>query len=227
MARKPQLHRLKGSQKWVQDIINIVPDLLSSRICHYLEIPGDDPIHWLSPLKDDEYAEYSDQEVLDRLGVSLDGVPLDGFWPKGGPNWDALGRSESGKLLLVEAKAHVNEMKGAGLRAEGEARDKIEWALGQTRKFLGSRSKHDWTAGFYQYANRLAHLYLLRELNGLDAYLVFLYFTNDEMMNGPSSHDEWESAITMVKQLLGVRQAHKLSPFVADVFLDVREIPEK
>ena len=37
----------------------------------------------------------------------------------------------------------------------------------------------DWSHCFYQYANRLAHLYLLRESNGLDAFLVFVYFVDD------------------------------------------------
>ena len=221
MARLPQVQGQRGSKRLIQDLVNNSPERLSSEITRRLKLDDDDTIEWLSPLKDDEFAEYSDKDFLDRIGVSLQGVPLDGFWPKGGRGWDALGKSKSGKLILVEAKASVGELKGGRLRATGESREKIEWALQRTRQFLESRSKHDWTAEFYQYANRLAHLYLLRELNSLDAYLVFLYFTNEAIMNGPSSQGEWESAITMVKQLLGIRHVHKLSPFIADVFIDV------
>ena len=45
-------------------------------------------------------------------------------------------------------------------------------------------STTDWTKCFYQYANRLAHLYFLKELNGIDAALVFVYFTGDTTING-------------------------------------------
>ena len=41
------------------------------------------------------------------------------------------------------------------------------------------RSTCDWSGTFYQYANRLAHLYLLHELNDVDAWLVFVYFVGD------------------------------------------------
>ena len=225
MARKPQFQAKRGSKKWIQDVINASPDVLSREINRRLSTVDSDTINWLSPLEADEYAEYSDKEFVERLGVSLQGVPLGEFWPKGGPYWDAIGKSKSDRIYLVEAKARVNELKGLGLRATNEeAKEKIEWALAQTRQFVEARSRHDWTAEFYQYANRLAHLYLLRELNGLDAYLVFVYFTNDTLMSGPSSREEWESAIMMIKQLLGIRQPHKLSPYIADVFIDIRDI---
>jgi hypothetical protein len=223
MSRKPQPQAPGGtSKRLIQDFINRSPEILSQEIRRQFGTADSDPIEWLSPLENDEYAEYSDKDVLQRLGITLPGVPLGEFWPKGGPSWDALGKSRSGQIYLVEAKARVNELKGSALRATNqEAREKIEWALARTRQFLESRSKLNWTAEFYQYANRLAHLYLLRELNGLDAFLVWVYFTNDAMINGPSSRGEWESAIMMIKQLLGIRQPHKLSAFIADVFIDV------
>jgi len=226
MSRKPQSHAPGGtSKRLIQDIVNNSPDILTREIRRKFGTADSDTIEWLSPLTGDDYTEYSDKEFLERLGVSLQGVPLSEFWPKGGPSWDALGKSGSGQIYLVEARARVNELKGSGLRATNqEVREKIEWALAQTRQFLESRSKLNWTAEFYQYANRLAHLYLLRELNGLDAFLVCVYFTNNAMMNGPSSRDEWESAIMMIKQLLGIRQPHKLSAYIADVFIDVQDV---
>lgn len=48
----------------------------------------------------------------------------------------------------------------------------------------------------YQYANRLAHLYHLRHLNGLWAYLVFLYFCGDADTEGPAIPDEWRPHIS-------------------------------
>jgi hypothetical protein len=100
---------------------------------------------------------------------------------------------------------------------------KVE-SLDATKRFLGSHSGADWTTCFYQYTNRLAHLYLLRELNGLPAYLLFLYFINDTEMNGPHSQSEWEGAIKLLEAFLGIRQQHGLSKYVFHVFLDVAEL---
>ena len=92
------------------------------------------------------------------------------------------------------------------------------------KKFISIRNNTDWTQCFYQYANRLAHLYLLRKLNGIDAALVFVYFVNDQTTY-PVSREGWEAAIGLATNHLGVRPH---SPFirdnVADVFIDVEEL---
>lgn len=75
---------------------------------------------------------------------------------------------------------------------------------------------------FYQYANRLAYLYPLPELNNLPAHLVFLYFMHDEDMSGPKAQAEWEAAIQLQELFLGVRN-HRLSMYVIHTFVDVRE----
>jgi len=93
--------------------------------------------------------------------------------------------------------------------------------LDETKTFLHSNSEHDWASTFYQYTNRLAHLYLLRELNDVSAYLIFVYFLNDEDMHDPKSIDEWHGAIKLLHSFLGVGR-HRLSEFTADIFIDVR-----
>ena len=74
-----------------------------------------------------------------------------------------------------------------------------------------------------EYANRLAHLYLLRELNGLEAYLLLVCFVNDEEMNGPTTELEWEGAIQLIESCLGVRR-HKLAGGVLHLYIDVHEL---
>ena len=96
-------------------------------------------------------------------------------------------------------------------------------SLKETKRYLGSKSKHDWTNTLYQYTNRLAHLYLLRHLNKIDTHLVFLYFINDQDMKSPGSKEEWEGAIKLLHSHLGVGR-HKLSRYVHDIFVDVNEI---
>src|SRR3954468_12280315 len=103
MARFPQQLCPKGSQRWIQLLANEAPDALNAAI-------GIGPITWLSPVASDDYAEYRDDAFLERLDITLPVRGLSSWWPRGGPQWDALGRAESGEVVLVEAKAHLNEL---------------------------------------------------------------------------------------------------------------------
>jgi hypothetical protein len=223
VSRIPQQRAARGSQKWIQKLINEKPDLLNSPIRTQLDLPDTEKTTWLSPLADDEYAEYRDQAFLDLLAIKLPKVSLSDFWPSGGPVWDGLGKSDSGKVFLVEAKSHISEVlspkTGAGLKSLRQ----IKKSLDETKTFLHSNSGHDWSSVFYQYTNRLAHLYLLRALNEVPAYLIFLYFVNDKEMNGPKSVDEWIGAISLLKSYLGVSW-HRLDKYVAEIFIDVKAL---
>ena len=229
----------RGSRRWLQVLVNRCPELLNDAIRQRLAEPPSD-IDWRSPLADDYYAEYRDQSFLDRLAGSRHfRAPsqaqrdLREFWPRFGPQWDGLAVTDKGQIILVEAKAHIPEMVTAPAQARGEsARQKIQESLGLVKSFVNSKSPADWSTSFYQYANRLAHLYWMRELNGHDAYLVNLFFINDDEMNGPKSAVEWQAAIRLQESFLGVRQgssgSYALQPWVGaytlDVFIDVNDI---
>jgi hypothetical protein len=222
MARYPQVEAKRGSQKWIQKLVNEKQALIDSSIARSFGLADAEGIEWLSPLKSDDYAEYRDQAFLDRLEVRLDKLPLERFWPARGPQWDALGRTSLGKVLLVEAKSHISELVSS-LKAESpDSQMKIQESLEMTRRALGCHSKVAWSQGFYQYTNRLSHLYLLRE-NGFLAYLIFVYFLNDTEMHGPSTAAEWQGAEQLLQSYLGIGR-HKLQKFVADVYIDVREL---
>ena len=220
MPRIPQGPAQKGSQKWIQKVINENPELINSRIRTQLDLPGTENISWYSPLAEDESAEYQDQAFLDLLDIKLPEASLADFWPQRGPCWDALGKSDTRDIFLVEAKSHVPEMLSPGTGAGAESLRKIKGSLNDTKAYLNSQSKHDWSSTFYQYTNRLAHLYLLRVLNRVPAYLVFVYFLNDNEMNGPKSIGEWSGALKLLHSFLGTGR-HKLSKSVTDLFIDV------
>jgi len=150
-------------------------------------------------------------------------VCLRDFWPTGGPHWDALGRSSKGNIFLVEAKSHIPEMMSTVRAKDNHSLLKIRESLERTKDFLNAKKMVDWSFGFYQYSNRLAHLYLLRELNQLPAYLLFIYFINDSEMNGPNTIDEWKGAIKLLHTYLGIRR-HKMQRFTSDIFIDVDKI---
>jgi hypothetical protein len=223
MARFPQNRGNKGSLKWIQRLINDHPYVLNSKILSALSKPQDTNIAWLSPLAEDEYAEYRDEAFLKRLGISLEKYPLPKFWPQRGPQWDALGKASTGEIVLVEAKSHVPELISHLDSKSPKSTKQILESLEETKDYLGSKSKNDWASPFYQYANRIAHLYLLRVLNGIPAYLLFVYFLNDKEMEGPENEAEWRSALKLVDSCLGIGRT-KLSKYIIDVFVDVRDL---
>lgn len=223
--RRVQPRAFRGSQKWLQLAVNQHVSTLNRVVAGALQIEQDTTIEWVSPLEDDEFAEYRDSAFLGRLGIDLQLVPLKSFWPRGGPCWDALGRLDTASPILVEAKAHVGELDSAPCQAEGKSLEKIRAAFAEIQTFFGADSGSDWCSRFYQYANRLAHIYLLRELNGLDAHLVFLHFVNDVDMGGPTSISEWDTALGVVHEALGMR-APTLGDGIVHAFMDVSMMQE-
>jgi len=222
MGRFPQSTSQKGSQKWMQKVVNENPELLNSMICTDLDLPENEKISWLSPLKEDEFAEYRDNQFVNKLDVKTE-KPLEDFWPSGGPQWDALGRSNAGRLFLVEAKSHIPELISS-LRAKNEDSIRlIHERLEETKKYLNASVEVEWSHRFYQYTNRLAHLYFLRVLNKLPAYLVFVYFFNDVEQKGPISVYEWEGALKLLHSYLGLGR-HRLQKYICDLFIDVNTL---
>ena len=204
----------RGSLKWLQLAVNQRPAVLQ---CGQIG-----KIEWLSPLAADNFAEYRDAAFLDRLGLSRLARDLKAFWPARGPQWDALGRAGD-CVVLVEAKAHLDEFFSPPTRASGSSREKIRAAFDLVGEALGATGGADWTDRFYQYANRLAHLYFLRG-GGVDASLLFVDFVNDEDMRGPKDPAEWLAAFRAADDALGLPKRHPLRDFVFHVFPDVRRL---
>lgn len=222
LGRFPQSLGRRGSKKWIQILVNKRPELLGKEVKTSLGLDPDESICWCSPLEEDGYAEYRDQAFLDRLSIRLEKVPLDAFWPRRGPQWDALGKSDGNKVFLVEAKSHISELMSSLKAGDASSLSKISKSLEKTKEYLNSSVGSNWSSPFYQYTNRLAHLYLLRVLNNIPAYLVFVYFINDVEMDGPRTLDEWEGAIKLLHSYLGIRR--KNLKFVADISIDVSNL---
>lgn len=127
-----------------------------------------------------------------------------------------LKRSGSGKpdAILVEAKSHIPEIYGAGCQAGEHSRRLIEHSLAATERWCSARQDADWIGPLYQSANRLAHLYFLREVIKQPAWLINVYFLNDPIR--PTNREEWEKAIKQVKGTLGLGSP---LPYVLEVFL--------
>jgi len=60
----------KGSLKWIQILINNRSDIINIQIRRNFKIPACAEIEWVSPLKEEYYAEYRDEAFLKVLDVS-------------------------------------------------------------------------------------------------------------------------------------------------------------
>ena len=125
-------------------------------------------------------------------------------------------------LLFVEAKAHIPELASPASRATPASMEMIAKSLAEAKHHFAPKATADWGGLFYQYANRLAHHYLLRYVNRLPAHLVFMHFLNAEDVKGPRSELEWRGAIRLLHAALGLRD--DFDPYVHDVFLDVAQM---
>jgi hypothetical protein len=222
MGRFPQSSESKGSQKWIQKLVNENSESLNFEIKKNLNLSSTTSIRWRSPLKNDKYAEYRDQDAIKRLEIKWK-MALEDFWPQNGPQWDALGKSDNSYMFLVEAKSHISELISTMKAKNPDSRRRIRRSLEKTKQYLGINSDVDWSARFYQYTNRLAHLYFLRVKNQLPAYLVFVYFINDTDVMGPTSVSEWKGALSLLHSYLGIGR-HKLQRYVAELFIDVNDL---
>lgn len=149
------------------------------------------------------------------------------FWPTSGNtlNWDAVGIGAfdgNNEWLLVEAKAHLAELRSACSATENGGRPRIRAAFETTRRELGV-SGGDWLADYYQYCNRVAALAFLQRFK-VPAHLVMVYFTGDRRPDScvcPASEQEWRPALELQAAWVGVPEVHPLKAKIHEVFLPI------
>ena len=150
------------------------------------------------------------------------------FWPVGSGihNWDTVGWLIDGdgrELLLVEAKAHVGELRSDCKAESPDSIDKIRRAFAEVKRALGVPEERDWIKGYYQVTNRIATLYFL-ERQGVRSRLLFLYFVGDRRNNGckcPKNVAEWEAALRDQERWVGLPSGHGLAGQIHKMFLPV------
>jgi len=185
----------------MQRLVTTDPSVLRAGLEDPDALPGG-PITWLSPRADDDWAEYRDGLFLEQVGHPELVSALRAFWPGRGPQWDGLGRAADGTVVLVEAKAHGSELRSR-CAAGSRSLIRIRTALQETARALGVGVTPTWTNGYYQYANRLAHLHFLRS-HGVSARLLCVYLVGDATMGGPTSPAEWRVPLGRMYTALGL-----------------------
>jgi hypothetical protein len=94
-------------------------------------------------------------------------------------------------------------------------------SLSLVKSALGVKKDHNWLGDYYQYANRLAHLYWLNTLEQVPTWMVLLYFTGDQEQRGPNAASEWRTKLNEMKSELGLPEHHLLSDRIIEVFSPV------
>ena len=225
----------RGSLRDIQLLVNSNTDKLNKKIHDSFHKLDGEEIEWLSPLTEDNYAEYSGADFIDaviRSTKTRQLIQLDKFWPKRGPQWDALAVTNHGDIILVEAKANLPELVSRPSRASSTSKDRIMKSLECTKRSLDPNNEVDWSATYFQYANRIAHLWFLHERKKDhpeigDAYLLNIYFLNDPTVKkSPKIESEWVSQINIAKAFLGLTDdaLTPIAAYMADVFIDCNDL---
>jgi hypothetical protein len=212
MPRRQRPLETSKSEFWLRKLINNNPNILNEHLLNNHIISKNDSIEWLSPISSDDYAEYYDDEFLDRLAIDKNKllIPLIDFWPKSGPRWDGLGKTNTNKYFLIEAKAHIEEAVDYSTGAKSKMSiDLIKNSIDKAKDFYSDNKKAYWQMPFYQYANRLAHLYYLKELNHINAFVIFIYFCNASDVAKPTNEDEWNGHIRTIEKVFALNATCK------------------
>ena len=120
-------------------------------------------------------------------------------------------------------KAYIEEAVDFRSKAGSKSLEKISQAIRHTKTAFRASAAANWETPFYQYANRLAHLHFLRTLNGLDAYLLFIYFADAPDVPRPSSEQQWEGAVRLTEKCLGLGE-HPFRRYVGTVIWSVADM---
>jgi len=217
----------KGSQFHLQNLVNEYPEYLDCLILSSnpsLREYGLTHPKWVSPIASDDYAEYQDEQFLEAIGLRHLSSTLFDFWPTRGPVWDALatvgGKNGGQGVILLEAKSYTQELGNPNYscRASGRSLKKIEHSLAIVKKIIGVKPETDWVGDYYQYANRIAHLYFLNIIEQVPTWMVFLYFVGDIEQRGPSNVAEWTTALDEMETKLGLPKHHLLDQRIISVF---------
>jgi hypothetical protein len=155
------------------------------------ESVGADDVEWLDLEPNLKPRDAFDRDLewvnLDFLGRDDPArVAWGRAWPRAGgrvgPHWDAVGRARFGtrtEWLLVEAKAHLGEVRSDCGATSPKSIARIEAAFADAGPSFGVADTSSWSQGHYQLANRLTLLHVMNT-NGAAARLVFVYFCGDD-----------------------------------------------
>ncbi|MFT5681162.1 MAG: hypothetical protein ACI8RZ_002068 [Myxococcota bacterium] len=223
-VRKPSIpfnvaQAIKGSQSCIQKLVNQDVGVLNQAIVSAFPNTMNfrpESLRWVSPLSVEHFREYRD-DFLKPLGLDHLESRHREFWPRMGPQWDALATiGDNEGVVLVEAKAHPGE-SWATCKASPGSRAKIGARLRRVQSDL-DLPHADWTKQVYQIANRLAFRHFLAN-QGVPTWLAFVFFIDDQSYR-PTPIETWTTHWRRLLQLLEIPNEHSVLHWVAPVYVN-------
>ena len=149
------------------------------------------------------------------------------YWTGNTQSWDGLFYSNK-KVFIVEAKAHLDEIKSKFESKDEKNLNKIKDAMYATQAAMKIVKSEKWIGQYYQLANRLAFLNFLRSHN-IESHLVYIYFLNgyrkrdfkgNEIENkNVQSVIDWKKEINKQYIELGIDKIN-IEDYIYKVFID-------
>lgn len=221
-----------GSEWHLLRFLGYHREYLSNQV---LNITGGKNISWLDFGFSKKYAYLNNDRELVGLEFVKDPKILNNwknFWPQTGTsqNWDAVGKidyEDHDEWLLVEAKAHFDEVKSNCGATSPKSIEKIKNAL---QKTINSFCFHatpikNWFTPYYQYSNRLASLhFLINECNPtISARILFIYFLGDHRSDKecPQRAEEWYPIIKNMEKRLEIDKTIALNKRVHHLYIPI------
>lgn len=147
-------------------------------------------------------------------------------------NWDAVFKLGN-TIFFVEAKAHKGELKSESKEHGGKSHDNIYRFFEDQMKAKGINPNSKWMEQYYQFANRLSTIAMLKKhLNPeFDARLLYVFFVNgyhkkivsnrkiNTVDKKNNSRNDFEEAIMLEQDELGLKEMD-LKEYVVDMFID-------
>ena len=235
-------YEAKGSKQHICRYVNEAPEYLNAALFSAsVSLAGAATAvpEWVSPLARDNYEECWNERFLERLGLLDDGrlKSFQEFWPfkpavdkkispRGTPHWDALARVPlvNGEgAVMVEAKAHRGELvkPNDNSKANEDSLEKIRKSFGEVRDYYGiAKTVAPWETRYYQFCNRLAHLYWMNERAKMPTWLVWVLIVDDPAWPDDAlSAPQWHEAFEMIKSEVGLPAHHPLEDRISVVYL--------
>jgi len=170
-----------------------------------------------------------------NIRVRLAG-PWARYWPQTGtpPTWDGIvhimpldeDSTVKAQWGIVEAKAHLEELKGPCGAKDPESLKMIDNAFAATQeRFHIINPPHHWREGndYYQLANRLAFVNFLLD-NGIEARLLYIYFINgwpNDPQKNVTRKAKWRDAIDTEYAYLGINGINdEAKRYISEIFVE-------
>lgn len=218
----------RESQKAYENLLNNHYDLFEKQLLSELNESDGNIIEF--PFKMDSLKEFTCKQLTQKLKIDRG---LDEFAMDVNVKFDDIAKVKE-KVILINSKSNYGELTSELLMSKNYDKELISSNFNKVKSYLNvdeeilnkSLSEEDpWLDDYFNYVNQIVYLYYLNKLNEIDAYLVNLYFYNDEnIFNSPSSVNEWKNKINEIEENLGFTYNHSYTDRILNLFFDYKKL---